>query len=180
MNIFKIVALEGDGDGRISVGLAIRTLRVLEPSLRRVGFSIEEYPCGAAEYQRGGMAMRPRTWKSLRACHAILAGRMGLDDVRDAAGLEIEPQLDIRERLKLSRELGKENGVEAHAGEKHGLFLILGNTAAVFEAVAMMLEFLGNPETVRGAKQLRETVVHVNKDGPGERLAERVIRKLSS
>ena len=177
MGTIRIVVLEGDGSGPKLVGEAVRTLRALEPSLRNIGFSIEEYPCGAGEYQRGGMAMRPRTWKSLRASHAILAGPMGLDDVRDAAGFEIEPQLDIRERLNLSRQISNPGkGVEAHAGEAHALFLIVDDP---FEAVAMLLEWLQDPETLRGAKLLRETVTRVREETSTPGLADRVIRELS-
>ena len=176
MGTIRIVVLEGDRAGPGLVGEAVRTLRALEPSLRDIGFSIEEYPCGAGEFQRGGMAMRPRTWKSLLASHAILAGPMGLDDVRDGAGLEIEPQLDIRERLKLSRQLESDPGVVAHAGEKHALFHIVDDP---FEAVAMLLEWLADPETMRGAKRIRETVARVKPEAEAD-FAEVVIRELST
>ena len=172
MATFRIVVLQGDGPGPRLVGVAIRALRAIEPSLRDIGFSIEEYPCGAGEYRRGGIAMRPRTWKSLLASNAIIAGPMGLDDVRDMAGLEIEPELDIRERLGLSRQLNESNsGVVAHAGEKHALFHIVDDP---LEAVAMVLEWLGDPETMGGAKRVRETVDRVKPES-----AEAVIRELS-
>ena len=101
---------------------------------------------------------------------------MGLDDVRDAAGFEIEPQLDIRERLNLSRRLDSGPGVEAHAGEKHALFYIVDDP---FEAVAMVLEWLAEPETMRGAKLLREAVTRLHQETAGSDFADRVIREIS-
>ena len=181
MKTFKVVVLQGDGSGPRLVAQAVRTLRALEPSLRDVGFSIEEYPCGAEEYRRGGMAMRPRTWKSLLASDVILAGPMGRDDVRDAAGLGIQPQLDILERLGLSRKLRSDPGagVEGHGGEKHALIQVLPCATGAIEAAAMMLDWLGDPETVRGAKRLREIVGRVLQDPAQPELADLVIRELS-
>lgn len=92
----RIALLPGDGIGPEVVGEAVRVLRVVAPSL-----IYEELPVGAGEYLRSGHPLPPAVFERLKEFDAILLGAMGLPDVRWPNGLEMTPQIDLRERLDL-------------------------------------------------------------------------------
>jgi 3-isopropylmalate dehydrogenase len=95
-----IALLPGDGIGSEVVGEAVRVLDAAAP---RAGLSLtyEEFSVGAGEYLRSGDPLPAATFERLRAFDAILLGAMGLPNVRWASGVEMTPQLDLRERLDL-------------------------------------------------------------------------------
>jgi 3-isopropylmalate dehydrogenase len=98
---FRIALLPGDGIGPDVVSEAVR---VLDAAVARTaGFSLtyEEMAVGAEEYLRNGDPMPPSTFDRLREFDAILLGAMGLPGVRWQSGIEMTPQLDLRERLDL-------------------------------------------------------------------------------
>jgi 3-isopropylmalate dehydrogenase len=93
---YRIALLPGDGIGPEVVAEAVRVLEAVAPSL-----VYEEFPVGAGEYLRGGDPLPVHTFERLRDFDAILLGAMGLPDVRWPNGIEMTPQLDLRERLDL-------------------------------------------------------------------------------
>ncbi len=97
----KITVLPGDGIGPevTSSGLAI--LSRVERRFPELNFELEECPCGAGEFLRGGDPLPAQTLRSCRASDAILLGAMGMPNVRWPDGREMAPQLDLREQLDL-------------------------------------------------------------------------------
>jgi 3-isopropylmalate dehydrogenase len=96
MKARRIALLPGDGIGPEVVAEAVRVLQAVAPSL-----VYEEFPVGAGEYLRSGDPLPPRAFDRLRDFDAILLGAMGLPGVRWPTGIEMTPQLDLRERLDL-------------------------------------------------------------------------------
>jgi 3-isopropylmalate dehydrogenase len=79
------------------------TLRVLAVVEGRAGLQLqfEEISVGAAEYLKSGNPLPESAFERMSGFDAILLGAMGLPDVRWPNGVEMTPQLDIRERLDL-------------------------------------------------------------------------------
>ena len=100
MSAYRIALLPGDGIGPEVVGEAVRVLDAVAP---RAGlrFSYESFSVGAGEYLRNGDPLPGSTFNRLPEFDAILLGAMGLPDVRWPTGVEMTPQLDLRERLDL-------------------------------------------------------------------------------
>lgn len=96
MKPHRIALLPGDGIGPEVIGEAVRVLRAVAPCLH-----YEEFSVGAGEYLRSGDPLPPGVLDRLREFDAILLGAMGLPGVRWPNGLEMTPQLDLRERLDL-------------------------------------------------------------------------------
>ena len=98
---FRIALLPGDGIGPDVVGAAVGVLRAVESRLVGVSFELEEFAAGATEYVKNGDPLPPAVFERLPEFHAILLGAMGLPGVRWPSGVEMTPQLDLRERLDL-------------------------------------------------------------------------------
>jgi len=92
----RIALMPGDGIGPDVVAEAVRVLREVVPSME-----YEEVSAGAGEYLRSGDPLPPSTFERLREFDAILLGAMGLPGVRWSTGIEMTPQLDLREHLDL-------------------------------------------------------------------------------
>lgn len=105
MSQLRIALLPGDGIGREVTGEAVNVLQALEARSDDLAFEFGEFSAGAGEYLRGGDPLPPETFAALREYDAILLGAMGLPDVRRADGVEMTPQLDLREKLDLYRGL---------------------------------------------------------------------------
>lgn len=100
MKHFRIALLPGDG---IGPEVMDETVKVLDKIAEVTEFSYtgETYSVGAGEYLKTGNALPDSVLKKCAECDAILLGAMGLPDVRQSGGVELTPQLDIRERLDL-------------------------------------------------------------------------------
>jgi 3-isopropylmalate dehydrogenase len=98
---FRIAVLPGDGVGPGVIGESVKVLRAIESRLESIRFELEEFSAGAGEYLRSGDPLPPETFTRCRECDAILLGAMGLPDVRWPSGVEMTPQIDLRERLDL-------------------------------------------------------------------------------
>ncbi len=98
---FHIAVLPGDGIGPEVVAAGVNVLRAVEASLREVEFDCQEFSVGAGEYLRSGDPLPPATFEQIKQCDAILLGAMGLPTVRWPNGVEMTPQIDLREWLDL-------------------------------------------------------------------------------
>jgi 3-isopropylmalate dehydrogenase len=101
MTRFSIAVLAGDGIGPEVVAEGIKVLRAVEARVPGVGYDLVPYSVGAGEYLRNGAPLPPATLARLRDADAILLGAMGLPDVRWPSGIEMTPQIDLREQLDL-------------------------------------------------------------------------------
>ena len=93
--------LPGDGIGREVVDAGLEVLGAVASRLERTSFELAEFSVGAGEYLRSGDPLPSAVFEQLKAFDAILLGAMGLPGVRWPGGVEMTPQLDLRERLDL-------------------------------------------------------------------------------
>ncbi len=98
---FRVAVLPGDGIGPEVMNAGVEVLRAVETRLGRTFFALTEFSVGAEEYLRSGDPLSARVFDQLRTFDAILLGAMGLPGVRWPDGVEMTPQLDLRERLDL-------------------------------------------------------------------------------
>ncbi len=101
MKVYRVAVLAGDGIGPEVVDAAIAVLRAVEKGMAGIRFELQPYSVGANEYLKNGDPLPPAVLDRMRACDATLLGAMGLPDVRWPNGVEMTPQLDIREKLDL-------------------------------------------------------------------------------
>ncbi len=105
MSQLRIALLPGDGIGREVTAEAVKTLQALEAQSDDLVFCFDEFSAGAGEYLLSGDPLPQETLQAVRAYDAILLGAMGLPEVRRADGVEMSPQLDLREKLDLYKGL---------------------------------------------------------------------------
>jgi 3-isopropylmalate dehydrogenase len=99
--LFKVAILGGDGIGPEVVAEGVKVLRAVEALLSGVQFDLVEHSVGAGEFLCRGDPLPPSTLERIREADAILLGAMGLPSVRWPNGVEMTPQIDIREQLDL-------------------------------------------------------------------------------
>jgi 3-isopropylmalate dehydrogenase len=99
--LFKVAILGGDGIGPEVVAEGVKVLRAVEALLSGVQFDLVEHSVGAGEFLRSGDPLPPATLDRIREADAVLLGAMGLPSVRWPSGVEMTPQIDIREQLDL-------------------------------------------------------------------------------
>ena len=98
---FRIAVLGGDGVGPDVVAETVKVLKAAEARLRGVRMEFIPFSVGAGEYLKSGDPLPPESFEGAKEQDAILLGAMGLPDVRWPGGLEMTPQIDLRERLDL-------------------------------------------------------------------------------
>jgi 3-isopropylmalate dehydrogenase len=76
-------------------------LKRLEGGFSKARIVYREHAVGAAEYLRSGNPLPAEAFEACRQADAVLLGAMGLPSVRWPDGLELTPQIDLRERLDL-------------------------------------------------------------------------------
>src|SRR5258706_9642352 len=95
----NIAVLPGDGIGPDVIAEGVKVLKAVEQRIPDARFELREFSVGAGEYLRSGNPLPEDTFRSIQEFDAILLGAMGLPEVRWPSGVEMAPQLDIRERL---------------------------------------------------------------------------------
>ena len=98
---FRIALFPGDGIGPDVTLEAVRVLRAVEERIDELRMETEEFSVGAGEYLENGDPLPESVFRRLPEFHAVLLGAMGLPGVRWPGGVEMTPQLDLRERLDL-------------------------------------------------------------------------------
>lgn len=101
MSAFRIAVLAGDGIGPEVIAEGVRVLRAVERLAPGNCYELQEFSVGAGEFLRSGDPLPPETLDRIAECDAVLLGAMGLPDVRWANGVEMAPQLDLREHFDL-------------------------------------------------------------------------------
>jgi 3-isopropylmalate dehydrogenase len=99
-SVYRVAVLPGDG---IGPDVIRETLKALEAVRSRVAIGLEfaEFSVGAGEYLNGGDPLPPGTLGKIKEYDAILLGAMGLPQVRWPTGVEMTPQIELREKLDL-------------------------------------------------------------------------------
>jgi 3-isopropylmalate dehydrogenase len=98
---FSIAVLGGDGIGPEVVAEGLKVIRAVEAILPDVRYDFVDHSVGAGEFLRSGDPLPAATLEKIRAADAILLGAMGLPEVRWPSGVEMTPQIDLREQLDL-------------------------------------------------------------------------------
>ena len=98
---WDIAVLPGDGIGPEVVAATLDVLKTLEGRFTKARFAFHEHAAGAGEYLRNRDPLPAETFAACRQADAVLLGAMGLPSVRWPDGLELTPQIDLRERLDL-------------------------------------------------------------------------------
>jgi 3-isopropylmalate dehydrogenase len=98
---YRIALFPGDGIGPDVTSEAVRVLRAVEERIDDLRLETEEFSIGAGEYLENGDPLPESVFRRLPEFHAVLLGAMGLPGVRWPDGVEMTPQLDLRERLDL-------------------------------------------------------------------------------
>ena len=101
MPSFHIALLPGDGIGPEVVDATVKVLDAILPQLAGVQLTYETLSVGAGEYLKNGDPLPAATVERMKAADAMLLGAMGLPSVRWPNGVEMTPQIDIREQLDL-------------------------------------------------------------------------------
>ena len=101
MKTFQLAVLPGDGIGPEVIAEGLKVLRSVQELTPMPKFTLQEFSVGAGEYLRSGDPLPPETLKRIGECEAVLLGAMGLPDVRRPNGVEMAPQLDLREHFDL-------------------------------------------------------------------------------
>ena len=105
METYRIALFPGDGIGPDVITEAVRVLRAVEERIDDLRLETEEFSLGAGEYLKNGDPLPERIFERMPEFHAILLGAMGLPGVRWPDGVEMTPQIDLRERLDLYKGL---------------------------------------------------------------------------
>ncbi len=101
ISTFNVAVLPGDGIGPEVVAEGIKVLRATEALLPEVRFALSEHSVGAGEFLQSGDPLPAATLEKIKAADAILLGAMGLPEIRWPSGVEMTPQIDLREKLDL-------------------------------------------------------------------------------
>ena len=99
--LFTVAVLPGDGVGPEVIAEGVKVLRAVEAKLSGVRFGLQEFSVGVRAYLDSRDPLPPETLDKVKRFDAILLGAMGLPDVRWPNGLEMTPQIDLREILDL-------------------------------------------------------------------------------
>lgn len=96
-----VALLPGDGIGPEVVDATCQVLSAVVDQMDDFSISYESFSVGAGAYLAQGDPLPDSTLETLKTYDAILLGAMGLPEVRWPNGVEMTPQIDIREKLDL-------------------------------------------------------------------------------
>ena len=99
-NVHSVAILPGDGIGIEVTGAAVQVMNAAA-ALHGVRLATAEHPCGAFHYQATGEAISAAALEAVEGADAVLFGAAGWPSIRDRNGIEIAPQIDLRERFQL-------------------------------------------------------------------------------
>ena len=162
---YSIAVLPGDGIGPEVTAEAIRVLEALGTPR----FAFTELSVGAGEYLRSGDPLPQQTFAQIAKHDAVLLGAMGLPSVRWPTGVEMTPQLDLREQLDL------------YCGLRP-IYLFHGEDSPLRSRAAGDIDFLIIRESTEGLFSSRKRKCDLEAGAAEDRLlitrkgAERVIR----
>ena len=99
-NVHTVAVLPGDGIG-IEVTAAAVQVMLAAAARHGVRLETEQHACGAFHYRATGEAISAATLAAVGAADAVLFGAAGWPEIRDRQGVEIAPQIDLREHFQL-------------------------------------------------------------------------------
>jgi len=90
---YKIALLPGDGIGPEVMDAAVHVVNGLSGLLPNLRFELDSYEAGAEFYRRTGDVLPQGVLDSCRSADAVLLSAIGLPDVRNVDGTEIQPHM---------------------------------------------------------------------------------------
>lgn len=99
---FHIATLPGDGVGPEVVNEAIKVMRAAQEAIGGFELEFENLPAGAAHYQKTGIPFPVESFKKCEAADAIFLGAMGLPEVVQEDGTEVQGKVIIELRKTLN------------------------------------------------------------------------------
>lgn len=158
MKTYRIALMPGDGIGPEVTAEAVRTLEAVSARYP-VQFAFETLSVGAGEYLRSRDPLPAATFERSKEFDAILLGAMGLPGVRWPSGVEMTPQIDLREKLDLYIGLRpiylfheNDSPLKGRAAGSIDLLLIRENTEGLFSSRLA-------PQPAEGAAEGRDTML---------------------
>lgn len=97
---YRVAVLPGDGIGHEVTDAAERVM-LAAAARHGLALATERHPCGAFHYRDTGEAISADALHAVEAADATLFGAAGWPEIRDGNGIEIAPQIDMRERFEL-------------------------------------------------------------------------------
>ncbi len=97
---YQVAVLPGDGIG-LEVTAAAERVMAAAAARHRLAIETAHYPCGALHYQATGESISADALAAVDAADAVLFGAAGWPGIVDRNGVEIAPQIDLRERFSL-------------------------------------------------------------------------------
>ncbi|MCC8189494.1 MAG: isocitrate/isopropylmalate dehydrogenase family protein [Planctomycetes bacterium] len=103
MREFSIACLPGDGVGPEIIREGVRVLEAAQSLVGGFILQFTQYDAGAALYARTGVIFPTESYDACRAADAIFLGAMGLPDVVQADGTEVQGKIivEMRKRFNL-------------------------------------------------------------------------------
>ena len=98
--VYRVAVLPGDGIGH-EVTEAAERVMLAAASGRGVEVSTERHSCGAEHYRATGESIGAETLAAVGRADAVLFGAAGWPGIVDRNGVEIAPQIDLREHFQL-------------------------------------------------------------------------------
>ncbi len=102
MRQFAIATLPGDGVGPEILDAGMKVLKAVEKKLGGFSLDFEIFRAGAALYRDTGVAFPAEAYEACRQADAIYLGAMGLPDVVQEDGTEVQGKIIIELRKKLN------------------------------------------------------------------------------
>ena len=132
---YHVAILPGDGIGPEVVAAAEAVMQAAGAK-QGVRLDTAQHACGAFHFQATGQSIAPATLEAIGDADAILFGAAGWPDIRDANGIEIAPQIDMREHFSLFaglRPVRLWDGVKGPLGDaRFDLLVIREQTEGLF------------------------------------------------
>ncbi len=101
MNEYHIAVLPGDGIGPEVTTAAVRVVKQVLQNLPELKVRLTSYEAGAEHYRRTGCALPESVLKECLAADAVLLAAIGLPDVRQKDGTEVQPEMMVGLRRAL-------------------------------------------------------------------------------
>lgn len=98
---YRIVALPGDGIGPEVMAAAMRVVRAAVGAVADLTVDVVEHEAGAELHRRTGVALPSGVLDDCRAADAVLLSAIGLPDVRNLDGTEVQPEVMVGLRRAL-------------------------------------------------------------------------------
>lgn len=90
---YTIALLPGDGIGPEVMDAAVHVVNAVTNLLPNLNIELQAHEAGAQHYRRFGEVLPSRALEACREADAVLLSAIGLPDVRNADGTEVQPQM---------------------------------------------------------------------------------------